>query len=357
MEKIRPDEFETEGGPSTIPELKPLFDRDARITMAAALGFLHPHDSVFELCIIGPKLLTSSLWEGYAGGKKAVLSGWFRDHDKAVALAAQVQAAGIHITLNTCKEALLARANERLVAGVGRTKDAEIQHIRNLLIDLDPIRPEGISSTDAEHEAALEMAEIIRADLENQGWSEPLVGDSGNGRHLVYPLDLPRGEETAALLKAVLAGLAQRYSDHLVRLNLELDQVVFNPARLTKLYGTMACKGDHTQDRPHRLARILSLPAARLPVPIELLEGIAQEAEPKETFGTKPLHGRTAMNFDLEGYLHHYGVEVLRVKPHAGGCSIAWSIVSSIPPPTVGRQPLAKRLMGRCFISASTSLA
>ena len=103
------------------------------------------------------------------------------------------QATGVYLTLNPCQEALLARANERLVAGVGRTKDAEIPRIRNLLIDLDPIRPEGISSTDAEHEAALEMAEIIRADLENEGWPEPLVGDSGNGGHLVYPLDLPPG--------------------------------------------------------------------------------------------------------------------------------------------------------------------
>ena len=85
------------------------------------------------------------------------------------ALAPQVQANGVYVTLNPCQEALLARANERLVAGVGRTKDAEIQRIRNLLIDIDPTRPEGISSTDTEHDAALEMAQIIRADLEEAG--------------------------------------------------------------------------------------------------------------------------------------------------------------------------------------------
>ena len=54
------------------------------------------------------------------------------------------------------------------------------------------------------------MAKIIRADLEKEGWPDPLVGDSGNGGHLVYPLDLPNGEESTALLKAVLAGLARR---------------------------------------------------------------------------------------------------------------------------------------------------
>jgi hypothetical protein len=121
------------------------------------------------------------------------------------------------------------------VAGVDRTKDTEISHIRNLLFDVDPLRLEGISSTDAEHEAALGMAQIIRTDLEKEGWPPPLVGDSGNGGHLTYPIDLPPGEAATALLKAVLAGLARRYAAPLARLNLGLDRVVFNPARLEAL--------------------------------------------------------------------------------------------------------------------------
>lgn len=84
------------------------------------------------------------------------MAGWFKNHDKVVALASKIQARGVHITLNPTSPALLARANERLVAGVGRTKDSEIQ--RNLLIDIDPVRPEGISSTDTEHETAVQMA-------------------------------------------------------------------------------------------------------------------------------------------------------------------------------------------------------
>lgn len=169
MEEISPYEFETEGGLSVSPGLKPVFESGPKATMAATLAFLHPNDSVFEICFFGPKLPKSPLWEGYASGKKTVVAGWFRHHDKAVTLASQVQAVGIHITLNPCQEALLARANERLIAGVSRTKDSEIQQVLNLLIDLDPIRPEGISSTAFEHESALEMTRIIRADLENQG--------------------------------------------------------------------------------------------------------------------------------------------------------------------------------------------
>jgi len=313
-----PNEAEVQG-PGAGAELKSFYKGDPEATMAATLDFLHPPDSVFERCIIGPKFAKSSTWEGYARGKKAIVAGWFRDHYKAVALAAQVQGAGIHVTMNPCLEALLSRANERLIAGGERTKNTEIQHVRNLLIDIDPIRPEGISSTDAEHEAALEMVQIIQADLEKEGWPEPLVGDSGNGGHLVYPLDLPVDDKTAALLKALLSGLARRYADLLAHLNLELDQVVFNPARLTKLYGTMARKGDNTQDRPHRLARILSLPKARRPVSQDLLERIAKEPESKEAPKTKPLQGQTGRNFDLEDYLRHYDVAVVRVKPHGGG--------------------------------------
>lgn len=291
---------------------------DPTSTMAATLAFLHPGDEPFEVCIIGPKQPNSPLWEGRAFGKKPIVAGWFRDHAKVVELAAQVHATGIYITLNPCQEALLARANERLVAGVGRTQDKEIAHIRNLLVDLDPIRPEGISSTDAEHEAALKMAEIIRADLEKEGWPNSLVGDSGNGAHLVYPLDLPCGDGTVALLKAMLAGLARRYADQLAHLHLELDQAVFNPARLTKLFGTMNRKGDDTQDRPHRLARIISLPETRQPVPRVLLEKIAQDGETEEPPRAKTnwTSGNARGQFDVAAYLAHYGIAVVKTKPH-----------------------------------------
>jgi hypothetical protein len=299
---------------------KPLLDPKSTIT--STLAFLHPNGEPFEVCILGPKTPKSTAWEGFAGGKKAIVAGWFRDHGKAAALAVQIQATGIYITLNPCQGALLARAHERLVAQVDRTKDAEISHVKNLLIDLDPIRPTGISSTNSEHEGALEMGEIIRADLENQGWPAPLVGDSGNGGHLVYPLDLPPGEETTALLKAVLAGVARRYADQLAERGLELDQVVYNAARITKLYGTRARKGDSTPDRPHRLSRIISLPEARVAVSRELLEiisqgGIAQVSGDQEAPRDNG-KGR-ATGFDLAAYLAYYNVAVVKVKPHHGG--------------------------------------
>ena len=107
------------------------------------------------------------------------------------------------------------------------------------------------------------------------------------------------------------------------RLNLEIDQVVFNPARLTKLYGTMVRKGENTQDRPHRLARIISLPNTRQTVPLDLLKKLAATISGRE----KPQAGKleaTSGRFEVESYLTRYGVNLVQVKPHGEGVFFSW---------------------------------
>ncbi len=284
---------------STIPPV-PLPGLEQENDIAQTMAWLHPDDPaddpVFELCIINPKQTSCRLWEGRALGSKPLVAGWYQDKNKAAAMAAHlhsVHAKGIYLTLNPCQEALLARANERLKANVNRTTNQDIADLRNLLLDVDPKRLAGISSTDQEHEAALEMIELIRADLAGEGWSEPLIADSGNGGHLTYPLDLPNTDETVALLKAVLAALALRYADHLARLGLDLDQAVFNPSRLTKLYGTWARKGDSTPDRPHRQSKILPPPSPPTCAP----------GAPASAGGDPPPAGRHTW----QGERQHYG--------------------------------------------------
>ncbi len=286
------------------------------------LKFLHERGAVFELCLIKPARDRSLHWEGRAFGKKPTVAGWFKDQEKAARIASQVQAEGIYITINPCVPAMLSKAHERLkVCGEGdRTSDTAIDRYRNLLIDIDPQletgpRPPGVSSSEIEHDRALGLARKIKTDLAQEGWPDPLYGDSGNGAHLVYPLELENNEDNKLLLKSVLAGLAARYAEDLMVAHCELDLKVFNPARLTKLYGTVVRKGDNTKDRPHRLARIISSPDARQPVPVDLLEKIAREGEPESAQRTRP-HGQAKGNFDLAAYLAHYGVKVVKEKRH-----------------------------------------
>jgi len=186
-------------------------------------------------------------------------SGYFDDPDALADAAAKLApwAQGTYVVLNPINPALLARAANRVRPMTERdaaTADTDILARLWLPIDADPKRPSGISSTDAEHEVAIDRARQIREALAAEGWPPPIVADSGNGAHLLYRLDLP--VDDGGLVKRGLEALAFRFDDELVG----IDQTVFNPARIWKLYGTPARKGDSTSDRPHRLARILEAP-------------------------------------------------------------------------------------------------
>ena len=171
--------------------------------------------------------------------RPVTISGYFNDPAQ-VAKAVRtdsIAARGTYITLNPVNPSLLARsANRSQVAdrNLPLTTDTDIVGRRWLPIDLDPVRPSGVSSTDEEHQAALERAFEIRTALNAEGWPEPLVADSGNGAHLLYRIDLKPGD--GELVKRCLIALAGRFDDDVVT----VDQTVFNPSRIWKLYGTVS---------------------------------------------------------------------------------------------------------------------
>lgn len=217
----------------------------------AALELLVVPGQVVEL-----RLLEVQLGDGRA---RVTMSGYF-DSPHALAQSAGERAQfakGAYITLNPILPALLARATNRIRV-VGKedrlTGDTDIVQRRWLPIDLDPVRPSGISATDEEHDAAIERAYSIRQALSEDGWPKPIIADSGNGAHLLYRVDCPTYDEN--LIKNCLLGLAFRFDDELVK----IDRKVFNPSRIWKLYGTVSHKGDYSPARPHRLAKILEVP-------------------------------------------------------------------------------------------------
>src|SRR4029450_13592033 len=93
--------------------------------------------------------------------------------------------------------ALLARAVNRLKSDAKTTTaDADIVRRRRILIDCDPVRPTGISSTDEERDRALAIRDQVREFLGALGWPPPLAATmSGNGAGLVYAVDLPNDRE------------------------------------------------------------------------------------------------------------------------------------------------------------------
>jgi hypothetical protein len=197
------------------------------------------------------RALEAKRQEDYRPG---TLFGYF---DNAEALAAAVAtittAKGVYIVPNAVNPALLARACNRVkVAGKGdTTQDSDIIRRRWLLVDCDAVRPANISATNAEHAAALDRAQQIAAYLQAAGWPDPIWADSGNGAHLLYRIDLPADD--GGLVQRCLQALGARFDDDRVT----VDQRVFNPSRIWKLYGTLACKGDDVPERPWRMSRII----------------------------------------------------------------------------------------------------
>src|SRR5579864_2625900 len=121
------------------------------------------------------------------------------------------EAKGIYITLQPVHPDILHRSKNKLVQQKkgSSTADKDITGYRWLLIDSDPERITGISSTDAEHELSLAHSRTICDALTGEGWPVPILADSGNGAHLLYRIDLPTADRD--LVKRVLEGLAQRF--------------------------------------------------------------------------------------------------------------------------------------------------
>jgi len=148
-----------------------------------------------------PEVVEVRILDGVVGSdnrQHPVHFGYFDDPAKLIeALQSVRRAKGIYFTPNPVALALLARAENRIRrAGKGdTTSDGDITARCFLLIDCDPVRPAGISSTDAEHDAALARATEIAEQLQAEGWPEPIAADSGNGGHLLFDIDLPTNDD------------------------------------------------------------------------------------------------------------------------------------------------------------------
>lgn len=123
---------------------------------------------------------------------RGTVSGCFDSHEafcKAVQLADKTTNAGIYFTLQKIDSRLLARGFNRLKPTDLTTSDAYVFAYRWLPVDLDPVRPAGIASSDSELAEALrlrdEMAEWCIREL---AFPKPIRAMSGNGGHLLVKL-------------------------------------------------------------------------------------------------------------------------------------------------------------------------
>jgi hypothetical protein len=177
--------------------------------------------------------------------RKGTVRGYFNEYRELADCAARLSdngwsAEGIYVTLNVVDRALLARSANSVEYGrdLRTTSDNDIIRRRWILIDIDPVRPSGISSTDLEKLHALVVARSVRKWLSEQRWPLSILADSGNGAHLLYQIDEPNDAGTVTLIMRFLETLAFLFNDEKAK----VDRTCFNASRIIKLYGRLLIK-------------------------------------------------------------------------------------------------------------------
>lgn len=252
-------------------------------------------------------------------GKHRTISGYYNDPGKLAEAIAELsgKAEGIYLTVNPVSPALLARSENRWKPYADTlTTDADILKRRWLLIDIDPVRPAGISSSDEEKEGARTKAGEVRDYLAGRGWPPPVAMDSGNGFHLRYQIDLPNDKQSTQLVKDCLEALAATFNDEAVK----VDTSVFNASRIAKVPGSLAAKGDSTTERPHRLSYVLKVPEEVNVVPLELLQALAVKAPKKVSQGNIGSSRKKIHPDQVEEFMAHYAIKHSERKSIATGC-------------------------------------
>lgn len=236
---------------------------------------------------------------------KRVSSGYFRDTEMMLEQLSKLSTSdsNIYIMLNNIKPECYSREQrDKFITNAKvQTSDNDICGYEWLFIDVDPKRPAGVSSTDEQLRQAKGVGNKVYAFMKNLGFNNPITAMSGNGIHLLYKIRLRNSEENKTLIKNCLLALDMLFSDEFV----DIDKTNFNPARICKLYGTMARKGSNTPENPHRMSHLLS-EGSREPTDRAYLEKLSAMLPVPEK--PQKYNGYSPKEFDLEEWLIKYGL-------------------------------------------------
>lgn len=261
-------------------------------------------------------------------GKKQAASGYFKDAETAIKALDSFRSSigvnsNIYITLNQINEGCYSRLQKDHFETYpdSTTSDRDIISYKWLFIDFDPVRPANTSASDEELNAAHELAGTVYSFLKSYSWPEPIAAMSGNGYHFLYKIDLPNTEENKNLISNCLKALDMFFSNDVVK----IDTANYNPARISKLYGTIARKGADTKERKHRISEITFKPEKLSNVSRNQLVNFAsllpEESAPEWSSYTS----KDSAAFDIDSFISKYGLRVKNEKTWNGNRMIRLS--------------------------------
>ena len=260
-------------------------------------------DELFEIRILGDRT-----WSGY-----------FYDVESAIKALEPFDNANIYYSVNEVKKACASRDQFncfRQVKGTATSKQ-DIAHRWWLPIDVDCERPSGVSSTDAEKAKAHKKAQDVFVFLRDNGFSTPVVCDSSSGYHLLYPIDMDNTQESEDVIKSFLEILANNFTDESVK----IDTVLHDANRILRLSGTFGRKGRSSEERPHRLAKILAAPKDFHRMTASQIESFNEKYAIKIEQPQRRAYSanEACPEFNLRDFIQKYGIEIAKEVPISGG--------------------------------------
>lgn len=247
------------------------------------------------------------------------VSGYFSSADRLLnSLRKYENAEGMnfYIVMNKIDDACYSRKGRDCFVEYPKetTSDANITERQWFLIDMDCERPKGVSSNQEEFDMAKRKALDVYQHLSALGFSKPVVAISGNGYHLLYRICLANDDGSTNLIKDCLLALDEWFSDDKIK----IDTTVFNAARITKLYGTMAQKGQSTEERPHRLSRIINVPKEIKATDAAILLKLADQKTQQEEPPRQQYYGQQS-EFNIDEFVRKHNIEITSESKTQGG--------------------------------------
>ena len=262
-----------------------------------------PNNELFEIRVLGNK----------------TYSAYFYDVEDAIKALQPYDNYQIYFTVNKVKDACSGRTQFGVFERVdgSATSKNDIESRQWLPIDIDVERPSKISASEEEKEYAHKKAGEVFIFLRSVGFPEPIVCDSSSGYHIYYPIDISNTSENETLIKSFYSVLSNFFTDDRVK----IDVVVGDANRIMRLYGTWGRKGRNSEDRPHRLSKILSSPDITHRISREELSSFVESYKIKDEGNTnyRRQYNGTGEEFDLRKFIAEHGIEVAKELPYGNG--------------------------------------
>ena len=244
-------------------------------------------------------------------------SGIFDNIDEIVkAIAPYTNDWNIYYTINRLPDDVrgLPQYNKIIVRPKQTCNDNMMVARDYVCIDLDSRRLSGTNATDEQVEFTKKKANEVYQYLVNVGFNPPTVVFSSNGVHMYLRCAMLNNEKNTALVKRFLQALSMMFTDE----HTDVDEKVFNCARIMRLPSTYSCKGNTSDaSRPQRLCKFVKINENKVN-DIAYFEKVAA-LYPEEEVRPSSQNNYSMESFDLDAFIEKHNIPVTKKVEVADG--------------------------------------